>query len=212
MNSENKKSRAMTVVYPVGTGLYVNVTNRCTNRCDFCIRNNGEGAYGSDSLWLEREPSVDEIKAAILGALPGEYTEVVFCGYGEPSIRLPEIRDAALAVKAAYPDIPVRINTNGQSDLILGCDSTALYKDAFDAVSISLNAPSAEGYDKICHSIYGIGALDAIKLFAKNVKNQVKSVAFSVVEGFISDTEIAECRKIAEECGVNLRVREYISE
>ncbi len=211
MKEKNKKSRAMTVVYTVGSGLYVNVTNRCTNRCDFCIRNNGEGAYGSDSLWLEREPDKEEIKAAILAALPGEYTEVVFCGYGEPSIRLMDIREVALAVKRTYPDMPIRVNTNGQSDLVFGKDTSSLYKDAFDTVSISLNAPSAEGYDKICHSVYGIGALDAIKVFAKNVRKQVKNVAFSVVEGFISDEDIKACYKIAEECGVSLRVREYVS-
>ena len=211
MNSGNKKSRAMTVVYRVGTGLYVNVTNRCTNRCDFCIRNNGEGAYGSDSLWLEREPSVDEIKAAVLAAIPEGYTEIVFCGYGEPSIRLPEIREVALSLKAEYPDIPIRINTNGQSDLIFGCDTAHLYKDAFDTVSISLNAPTAEGYDAICHSVYGKSALEAIKTFAKNVKDQVECVAFSVVSGFISDEDIEDCKRLADECGVRLRVREYIS-
>ena len=70
----------MTITYVVENGLYVNMTNRCTNRCDFCIRKNGDGAYGSDSLWLEREPTKEEIWDAIVAANPTAYGEIVFCG------------------------------------------------------------------------------------------------------------------------------------
>ena len=73
----------MTVTYRVERGLYVNITNQCTNCCDFCIRNNKDGAYGSDSLWLEREPTEDEIFDAIMAENPNNFEEIVFCGYGE---------------------------------------------------------------------------------------------------------------------------------
>lgn len=209
--SENKKVRAMTITYTVEGGLYINVTNRCTNRCDFCIRNNGDGAYGSDSLWLEREPDENEILESVfawdLNAIP----EVVFCGYGEPSCRLETVRSVALKIKERYPNIRIRINTNGQSDLIFGCDMAPLYKDAFDAVSISLNAPTAERYQEICHSIYGEDVLDRILIFAKNVNKYVQNVAFSVVKESLGAEEIEKCYEIARETGVNLRVRDLIT-
>ena len=110
--------KSMCITYIVDGKLYVNVTNRCSNRCDFCIRNNGDGAYGSDSLWLEREPTVEEIKESIFSRNLTDFPELVFCGYGEPSYRLYDIREVALAVKEKCPKIKIRINTNGHSDLI----------------------------------------------------------------------------------------------
>ena len=211
MKDEIQKKKALTVVYEVGESLYVNITNKCTNRCDFCIRNNGDGAYGSDPLWLEREPGTEEIIREIEKMNPERYKELVFCGYGEPSFRLPAARDVALSVKRAHPTVKIRINTNGQSDLIFGRDTSPLYKDAFDTVSVSLNAPSAKRYQQICHSVYGEGAFDAILTFVKRVKEYVPSVQFSVVDEFIDGGEISECYRIAEECGVSLRVRNYIS-
>ena len=127
-------TKAMTITYEVDTGLYINVTNRCTNRCDFCIRNNGDGAYGSDSLWLEREPTVDEVLEDVFSHDLTKYSELVFCGYGEPTVRLHDIREIALGIKKRYPSIKIRVNTNGHSDLIFGMDTAPLYKDAFDVV------------------------------------------------------------------------------
>lgn len=210
-NAENKKVRAMTITYVVDGGLYINVTNRCTNRCDFCIRNNGDGAYGSESLWLMREPTENEILDSVFSYDLAKLPEIVFCGYGEPSVRLDVVRSVALKIKEKYPSAKIRINTNGQSDLILGCDSSPMYKDAFDSVSISLNAPTAERYQEICHSVYGDVALEKILEFAKNVNKYVQNVAFSVVKESLTPEEIEKCKVIANECGVNLRVRDLIT-
>ncbi len=209
--AKKEKVRSMTVAYTVESGLYINITNRCTNRCDFCIRNNGDGAYGSESLWLQREPSCEEILEAVFAHDLNSFSEIVFCGYGEPSCRLSEAREVALKIKQKHSDIKIRINTNGQSDLILGFDSAPLYEGAFDTVSISLNAPSPERYNEICHSSFGIEALPAILKFARNVNNYVQNVTFSVVRDFVSKEELEECYNIAKECGVSLRVRDYIS-
>lgn len=202
--------RKMTVAYEVESGLYLNITNRCSNACEFCIRKNGEGAYGSDSLWLEREPDTNEIKSEIDKRDLSKYSEVVFCGYGEPSYRLQVAREVALYIKQKAPGIPVRINTNGQSDLILGIDSAPLYRDAFDTVSISLNTPSPERYVEICHPIYKEKAFNALLVFAKNVKNYVQNTMFSVVKEALSEEELAECQRISESVGVALKVRTYI--
>ena len=200
----------MTITYEVENGLYINITNRCSNSCEFCIRKNGDGAYGSDSLWLLREPTVEEIKADLDRRDLSKYSEVVFCGYGEPSYRLREAREIALYLKSKAPSLPVRINTNGHSDLICSEDTAPLYKGAFDTVSISLNTPSAERYVEICHPIFKEESFVALQKFAKNVKNYVQNTMFSVVKETLSESELAECKAIAEECGVTLKVRTYI--
>lgn len=200
----------MCITYEVEGSLYVNVTNRCSNRCTFCIRNNGDGAYGSDSLWLEREPTVDEIVDSILSRDLTAYRELVFCGYGEPSYRLADIRTVAFRVKEKYPSTRIRINTNGQSDLILGCNSAPLYKDAFDSVSISLNAPNASEYADICLPIYGEAAFESILGFAGEVIKYVPDTRFSVVGEFLSPESLEECKRLSHEISVPLRIREYI--
>lgn len=202
--------KSMCITYIVDGKLYVNFTNRCSNRCDFCIRNNGDGAYGSDSLWLEREPTVEEIKESIFARDLTAFPEIVFCGYGEPSYRLYDIREVALAVKEKCPEIKVRINTNGHSDLIWGRNTAPDYEGAFDIVSISLNTPSAEKYDEICHSKYGVESHAALIKFAENVKNYVQNTQFSVVKQTLTPEEIEKCKEISKRVGVTLRLRDYI--
>lgn len=202
--------KGMCITYEVERGLYINITNRCSNRCSFCIRNNGDGAYGSESLWLEREPTVKEILDSVFSRDLSKYSEIVFCGYGEPTYRLYDAIEVVREIKRACPSMPVRINTNGQSDLILGKNTADLYRDAFDTVSISLNASNSEGYMRICHPVFSEKTFSAIIEFAKNVKNCVQSVVFSVVGDFLSEAEIRECQRVADSCGVPLRIREYI--
>lgn len=199
----------MTITYEVEGALYINVTNRCTNNCEFCIRKNGDGAYGSDSLWLEREPTEDEILDSVFSRDLSVYREIVFCGYGEPSIRLDVIRSVAVKIKEKC-SLPVRINTNGHSSLYHGYDTAPEYKDAFDCVSISLNTPSPERYDEICHPVKA-GSFEAMLDFAREVKKYVPSVLLSVVKDFLTSDELSECHRIAGDLGVTLKVRDYIS-
>lgn len=202
--------KSMCITYIVEDKLYVNITNKCSNRCEFCIRNNGDGAYGSDSLWLEREPTRDEILESIFLRDLTAFPELVFCGYGEPTYRLDDAVFVAKKVKEKHPEIKIRINTNGHSDLILGRDTAPDYEGAFDVVSISLNTPSAEKYQSICHSLYGEEAFFALLKFAGNVKNFVPSVQLSAVKETLTDEEIELCKNIASELGVSLRLRDYI--
>lgn len=201
--------KEMTVTYIVDSALYINVTNRCTNSCDFCIRKNGDGAYGSDSLWLLREPTEDEILESVFSHDLSDFSEVVFCGYGEPSIRLDTIVSVAKKIKEKHP-IRVRINTNGHSSLYHGYNTAPLYAGAFDSVSISLNTPSSERYDEICHPQLD-GAHAGMLAFAAEVKKHVPEVLLSVVKDFITEQELSECRAIADAAGVYLKVRDYIS-
>ena len=202
--------KSMCITYIVEDKLYVNITNKCSNRCEFCIRNNGDGAYGSDSLWLEREPTREEILESIFSWDLSAFPELVFCGYGEPTYRLDDAVFVAKAVKGKFPKIKVRINTNGHSDLILGRETAPEYEGAFDIVSISLNTPSRERYQQICHSIFGEDSFDALLHFASEVKRFVPIVSLSAVKETLSLEEIEQCRKICDSLGVTLRLRDYI--
>ena len=202
--------KSMTITYEVDSGLYVNVTNKCSNRCEFCIRNNGDGAYGSDSLWLEREPEVGEILESIFSHDLTKYKEIVFCGYGEPAFRLLECRAVALAVKERYPDMKVRINTNGHSDLIKKMDTAWMYEGAFDTVSISLNTPNAKGYNKLCHPVFGEISHTALLDLARRLSGKVPTVTLSVVRETLTEEELEECKRLADKAGVFLKVRTYI--
>ena len=199
----------MTTTYRVGDGLYVNLTNRCPCACTFCIRQNGDGVYGSDSLWLEREPTADEVCESIEKNL-GDCRELVFCGYGEPTERLDALLEVAARFKQAHPDIPVRVNTNGLSDLIAGEPTAHRFKGLVDTVSISLNAPTAEEYVALCRPKFGAAAYPALLKFAEEVKGFVKDVILTVVgtESLTSEKEAA-CRRVAAEHGVPLRVRKF---
>ena len=202
--------KSMCITYIVDGKLYVNITNRCSNRCDFCIRNNGDGAYGSDSLWLEHEPTVSEILDSVFSHDLTAFSELVFCGYGEPTYRLDDAASVARAVKEKHPKMIIRINTNGQSDLILKRDTAAEFAGAFDVVSISLNAPDNEKYNDLCHPIFGDGTLDAIFAFASKVKSYVPTVQFSAVKQTLNSEEIELCKQISSNLGITLRLRDYI--
>lgn len=199
----------MTITYVVDGALYINLTNRCTNNCEFCIRKNGDGAYGSNSLWLEREPTEEEILASVFSHDLSTYSEIVFCGYGEPSIRLDTVISVAKKIKEKH-QIKVRINTNGHSSLYHGYNTAPLYEGALDCVSISLNTPTAERYDEICRP-HCEGSHSAMLEFAREVKNHVPTVMLSVVKDFLTSEELDECRRIADSLGVYLKVRDYIS-
>ena len=199
----------MTVTYRVGDGLYVNLTNRCPCACTFCIRQNGDGVYGSDSLWLEREPTAEEVCESIEKNF-GTCRELVFCGYGEPTERLDALLEVAARFKKTHPDIPIRVNTNGLADLIAGESTAQRFKGLVDTVSISLNAPTAEEYVALCRPKFGAAAYPALLKFAEEVKGFVKDVVLTVVgtESLTSEKEAA-CRRVAAEHGVPLRVRKF---
>ena len=199
----------MTATYRVGDGLYVNLTNKCPCACTFCIRQNAPGVYGSDSLWLEREPTADEVCASIEANFGG-CRELVFCGYGEPTERLDALLEVAGRFRKSHPDVPIRVNTNGLADLIAGEPTAHRFKGLVDAVSISMNAPTAGEYVALCRPKFGAAAYPALLKFAEEVKGFVKDVTLTVVgtDALTSEKEAA-CRRVAAEHGLPLRVRRF---
>ncbi len=199
----------MTITYELGNSLYVNLTNRCSNACTFCVREKHDNVNGKDDLWLDREPEIDEIKADFKTRDLSKYDAVVFCGYGEPMMRAEVVLEIAKWIKEISPETKIRINTNGQANLIYKKDITPSLEGLIDTVSISLNAENAEKYQKLCQSVFGEAAYDGLLDFARLAKKYVPEVVLSVVD-IMSPDEIEACRKIAEDCGVSFRVRAFI--
>lgn len=198
----------MTITYPVKNGLYINMTNRCPCACTFCLRQNSDSVYGSEPLWLEREPSVKEICDSIDKHNLDDYNEIVFCGYGEPTERLYDLLKVAEYIKNKS-DIKIRINTNGLSDLINNEDTSPKLKGLIDTVSISLNATNKDDYLKVVRPKFGIESYDAMLNFAKNCTSFVPEVIMTVVDVVTSPEEQELSRKICESVGATLRIRPY---
>lgn len=198
--------KAMNVLYAVKNGLYVNLTNRCPCSCVFCLRQKGDGVYGSDSLWLEREPETDFVIDQLEKIDLDKYDEVVFCGYGEPTERLYDLLRIAEYVKSRS-NIKIRVNTNGLSDLIYSVDTAPLFIGKVDELSISLNATDAETYLRLTRSKFGLKSFDSLVNFAKRCKESGLSVVMTIVDTVTTESEQAKAKKIADEAGVRLRIR-----
>ncbi len=200
----------MVITYSIKSGLYVNLTNRCPCACVFCLRQNASGVFGTDSLWLDREPTVDEVIASIESRNLDDFTELVFCGYGEPTERLDDLLAVARHVKSVRPQMLVRINTNGLSDLIHGEPTAAKLKGLVDTVSISLNTPDPEEYLKMCRPKFGLESWQAMLDFAKSCREYVPNVVMTIVDEPVTTTEVQEkCKAITDSLGVRLRIRPY---
>lgn len=197
----------MTITYELGDSLYINITNRCTNNCTFCVRHHPEGISQGMNLWLEREPTVSEVLADIQARDIYKYREFVFCGYGEPMLRTYDIMEICRYLKKVY-NIPIRINTNGHANLICGQDITSQLAGLVDAVSISMNAKNAKEYQKLCKSDYGEQAYDALLEFAAKCKRYIPRVVLTVVD-VMPNEDIQSCREIASRIGTDFRVRHY---
>ena len=197
-----------TITYRVKNGIYINLTNKCSNNCAFCLRNYGPSAYGSDTLWLDREPTADEVVKDFEKYDPDSFEEIVYCGYGEPTEALDVLIKSAKALKELYGK-PIRINTNGQSDLINSKSTAPLFKDIIDTISISMNCSDAKKYDALCKPKYGEKAYDAMLSFGKECVKYVDKVIFTVVDTTLSDEEKEICKAKADEIGVKFRVRAF---
>ena len=198
----------MTVTYPVYNGIYVNMTNRCPCACTFCLRKQSDHVYGSDSLWLEREPTVEEVCESIDKWDLSKYSEIVFCGYGEPTMRLDDLLKVAAYIKSKS-NIPLRINTNGLADLIAGEKVAHKLEGLIDTVSVSLNATNKEDYFKLVRPKFGIDSYDAMLNFTKECTKYVPNVIMTVVDEVTSKEEQEKSREICESIGAKLRVRPY---
>lgn len=200
--------KAMTISYEIGNKLYMNITNKCPCSCTFCIRNNSDGAYGSDPLWLEHEPSMEEITADLNDRDLSGYEEIVFCGFGEPTSRLGELIETAEFLKSHESCPPLRLNTNGLGDLVNGKSTADELCGVFDIISVSLNAGTEDEYMRVTRPRFP-DAFSAMQKFTSDcVKNGSARIIMSVVD-VIPAEEIEAARELSEKLGATLRVRKY---
>ncbi len=198
----------MNITYVLDGKLYLNITNKCPCSCIFCIRKNGDGAYGSDSLWLDHQPTDNEVIDSLSKEDLDKYDEIIFCGFGEPTSELQILISAAKYIRGRTKT-KIRINTNGLSDLINGRENTIEeMKGLFDVVSISLNGSTPEEYCRVTRPVYGEKAFDCMLNFAKRAKELFPKVLLSVVD-VIDESEIEKCQDLSDSLCIALRVREY---
>ncbi len=202
----------MTISYEYEGALYLNLTNRCDCACVFCLRHNGhKGSIYADDLWLEHEPTREEILADLLARDLSQYRELVFCGFGEPTFRWDD--DAWLVDELKNRGVklpPVRINTNGHANRILGRDITPELKGRVDIISVSLNGATAEEYTAVTQPSTGAQGWEDMLDFTRRAAKYVPTVMMTIVNKDKTAEDIETCRALAESLGARLRVRAYI--
>jgi len=189
------------ITYSIRDSLYLNITNRCTDNCSFCVRFYTDYVKGHN-LRLKDEPSIEEIIKELSDI--SRYREAVFCGYGEPLLRLDVVKAVAkfLKDKGTY----VRLNTNGQGNLIYKRNIVPELKGLMDEVSVSLNVDSEENYNKICLPQFGQGTFSKVKEFVWECKQCIPRVSVTFID--LPEVNLQECERIAkEELGVEFRIR-----
>jgi TatD DNase family protein len=190
------------IIYRLRNSLYLNVTNRCTNECRFCIRETAPGVGGHD-LRLHMEPTAYEVLAAV--GDPTAYDEVVFCGYGEPTLRWEVVKEVARGVKERGG--AVRLNTNGSANLTEGRDVTAEMAGLFDKVSVSVNAAAPADYERLCRPASGSRAWPALEEFVAGAKRAVGAVEVTAVTAPGAHAEAV--KDLARRWGAGFRLRRY---
>ena len=198
----------MEILYKVHNNLYVNLTNKCPCACTFCLRQNMDHVGESKSLWLEREPSAEEVIAEFAKFDMSRFNEVVFCGFGEPTEAFEVLKKVAAFVKETY-HMPIRLNTNGLGNLVNGRDITPEMEGLIDTVSISLNTPNANRYHELVRSKFGDKSFDAMLDFARSSTKYVSNVVMTTVDTTITKEEEEECRRICDSIGAKYRIRPW---
>lgn len=183
--------------------LYLNITNRCTHNCTFCVRNYMDELSGNN-LWLQSEPNTNDMIKALKAFDLSKYPEVVFCGFGEPTENLEVLIETAKYLKTF--GIKTRLNTNGQGSLTHGKDIVHQLKGLFDTISISLNASNSKKYQEICNSEFGEKSYEAMLDFTRKCVEEFPKVVMTLVdEGDKEESE--KCKNICESCGASFRLR-----
>lgn len=199
------------LVYTLDKKIYINLTNRCTNDCIFCLRKDKDDVCGQ-ALWLDNENStakdVIEQFEKIYTDTPSQ--EVIFCGYGEPMLKLEELKETASYIKKQYPDTKIRINTNGHANFVYKRNVLPELKGIIDEISVSLNGTTKKEYDELSQPKFA-EAYDEVKKFIKACSDEGISIVASVVDGYKGrHLNLEKCEEIAKDLGAKLRVREWI--
>lgn len=195
-------AQATRIAYKIRNSLYLNITNRCSNRCSFCAKFSDFTVKGH-YLKLDHEPSFDEVLTAV-GDVSG-YDEIVFCGYGEPLLRLDLVTEVSAELKKR--GCRVRINTDGQANMVYERNVLPELQGLVDCISVSLNAADADTYDRLCRSPFGSKGFQGVCDFLQEAKKYIPEVVASAVT--VPGLDIEAVRRLAQSIGVEFRVRVY---
>lgn len=189
-------------VYQIRNSLYINLTDRCTLACQFCPKHNGSTEVKGHELYLSKRPEADTIIPLI--GNPTNYDEIVFCGYGEPTLRLKALLQIATWVKENGGK--TRINTDGLGNLFHKRDIVPELAECIDALSISLNAQNEEVYQQHCQPALP-DSYQAVKAFIKRASELIDDVQVSAING-LEGVDVVQCREIVEGLGAEFKQRE----
>jgi TatD family-associated radical SAM protein len=189
------------VSYQIDNNLYLSITDRCTLECAFCPKTHGDMTVKGYDLSFNHRPTAEEIIASIDD--PARYDEVVFCGYGEPTMRFNVLLEVARNVKARGGR--VRLNTDGLSNLVHKHDTLPELAECVDALSVSLNAQNSEVYDRHCRPNLP-GSYEAVLEFLREAPKHIQDVTATAIDG-LEGVDIPACEAIAKELGVKFRRR-----
>ncbi len=190
--------------------VYVNLTNACTNDCVFCLRNEKDDVCGSE-MWHDDNYTLEDIIEQFENYKPTP-KQVVFCGYGEPFLKKEMMKKFAKYLRKNYPEIKIRVNTNGHASAVYKTNVAEEFKGLLDEASISLNSDNADEYDEISRPKID-NAYEAVKDFIKSCNNAGIKTYASIVTGFDKkhNINVKNCEKIAQELGAEFRNREFIT-
>ncbi len=194
------------IIYTYKNQVYANITNKCDCACTFCVRSLKDAVGEAKTLWHEKDPDLDQIKAAIDSFDFSGYDEFVFCGYGEPTCALENLLKSAAYVKEKH-NLKIRLNTNGLGNLYHKRDIIPELATVIDSVSISLNAPDAESYQKVTRPQFE-NAYEAMLDFAEECNHTLSHTQLSIVDVLPAE-DIIKCQEIADSRGVFLKIRKY---
>lgn len=205
------------LVYLLDGKIYINLTNRCTNDCIFCLRKDKDDVVGQ-TLWLDNENSTakDVIKQfelkknELINVHHSPFTEVIFCGYGEPMLKFDVLKQVAEYIKKQYPETKIRVNTNGHANYVYKKNIVPECKGLIDEFSVSLNGATKEEYNELSQPKFD-QAYEEVKNFIKACSDENISVVASIVEGYKGrHLDLNKCEEIANKLGAKFRVREWI--
>ena len=188
--------------------LYINLTNACTNDCVFCLRSQKDDVCGAE-MWHDDKYSLEDIISQFKSFKTPK--NVVFCGYGEPFLKKDMMKSFAEYLRKNYPNIKIRVNTNGHANAIYKYNVAEEFKDLLDEASVSLNSDNAQQYNEICNPKIE-NAYEEVKKFIKACSDAGIEVSASIVTGFDNrDINVENCERIANSLGAKFRNREFIT-
>ena len=189
--------------------VYVNLTNACSNACIFCLREQKDDVCGAN-MWHDDNYTLEDIIEQFKNFPSAK--EVVFCGYGEPFLKKDMMKNFAQYLRKNYPEIKIRVNTNGHANAIYKTNVAEEFRGLIDSASISLNASGAEEYNEICQPKIE-NAYEEVQKFIKACVDVGIDVSTSVVTGFDEKhvIDVEKCEKIAQSLGAKFRNREFIT-